>query len=401
MAGLTDEVPEVPIVEVEVDDINPEVVDPNEALYDEEGKITSYLDVEQNKRFVRKAAAPVAPVVPPTEKPIVPDDKIVPGEEEEEITDNAAEYILRRSGYDKEDINLGGEGDQANLVKIKDLSPEQQMDIVVSEFDRTVDKYEARIKELETKAPELKFENPVHQQIVDFLKDGGDVQKLAKQLLSNDPAAQAKMMTDQEIVKLGIKKEFAEFTDEEVEAELKDMSPEKVARRAKALRTRFEKEVPNIDNLTLEQKNIKLKAANDLRTEYETESKSVRDYLSKAKNVAGVPVNEEMKSFLASRVIPENENGDSEFLKGLNSPEKLIRLEFLDRYHEKIRQSTQDFYYKKGINDAAKMKVEELEKYSKEPLRTYNISPAKKESKVPKSVDEIEDWAAFAAKSDF
>jgi hypothetical protein len=256
-------------------------------------------------------------------------------------------------------------------VKIADLTPEQQMDVIVSEFQTAQDKYKTQIKELNERKPELKFEDPQAQTLVDYLKNGGDIKRLAKEILSKDPAAQATMLSDAEVVKADIKKNYPTYSDADLEEEFKEMSEAQVARRAKAARANLVNSKPDYSALTVEQKAQQEKLNTDAITAFETEKKNVVDKATALEEIAGVKVSKPIRDYLLSQVLPENKDGESKFVEALaGSPEKLLRLSFLDTYHEKLMKQAADHYYKKGLAEGNKGK----EKLSDEPVRTYSSS---------------------------
>lgn len=354
----------------------------DDSTVDESGKITESFDREKNIRYVLKGSQP-AKETPSAEEAAKAEAEKVKAEQEatatgdpkggkeseEEIEEfiNPADYVLKKTGYKKDEVDLG----DGNIVKIADLTEEQQLDLVITEFDSQSEAYEAKIKELEGRAPELKFEDPMAQQIVDYLKEGGDVTKLAKEILSKDPSAQSKMLSDAEIVKLGIKKEFSEFTDAEIEEEFKEMSPEKVARRAKALRTKMEKEKPDLSNLSEEQKGINARRELERQKTFNDEAGLVKKAALELKEIAGIPINDKIQNYLVSKTLPKDADSDSEFVTSLaNNPKKLLTLEFWDTYGEKILAVTREQFYRKGLAEGNKGK----EKLSDEPVRTYSVS---------------------------
>lgn len=392
---IVDLLPEPTVVEVDKID---HAVDENDAIFNEDGDLVQAFDRDKNITY--KVKGKVNPLedtpAPDADKdkdkdkaPVVDPDKDKPADDDTEEYDNPAAYILKRNGYENDEVDLGGD---LGKVKIADLTPEQQIDVMVEEFDSTVDKLEAEIKTLKERAPELKFEDPAHQQIVDYLKEGGDIKKLAKEILSKDPAAQAKMLSDAEVVKLGIKKSYPSYTEQDVDDEFKEMTPAQVARRAKADRTRMESEKPDFSNLTAEQKAANDRATLQVIADFEKDVNNVKEVAKKMTSIANLPVNDKMKDFLLSQVIPKTVNEDSVFMKNLDdNPEKLLTLQYWDTYGEKLIQQTADFYYKKGIKDANGGK----EKLSDTPIRTYSSGVKGSTAKQPKTIEEIADFEAF------
>jgi hypothetical protein len=400
---------------IEVDQIT-EAVDANDAIMDEAGNVVQYLDREKNITY--KVKGKENPLAPEKEnnsdslkqdasktgetsdsgknKPIDAKKDAQPkGDEKTNQYRNDAEYVLRKTGYDKDEIDLG-EG--IGKVKIADLTPEQQIQVIVSEFDETIAEYQEAIKDLEARKPELKFDNPQAQQILDYLKEGGDIKKLAKEILSRDPAAQAKMLSDDEIVKLGIKKEFPEFTEEEINAEFQDMEKAgSISRRAKALRNRMEKEQPDFSSLTKEQREAKDAQIQIEREQFDKEVANVKDTAKKLGKIGGFPITEQIAEYLTSKVIPKTMQEDSVFVQKLNNPEKLLTLEFWDTYGETIIKKTAEYYFKKGQESSGPKGDDSL---SDDPIRTYQSRSSKKGSS-KKSIDDFENFEQFVSAANF
>lgn len=397
----TDQVEGPKIVEV---DQYTDPVDANDSIFDDNGELVQTLDRENNTIYkVKGKQNPIEPEkndsTPDADSgkensdPAASKDGNEGGNKEDGKKDddfaNPAEYILRKTGYTEAEVDLG-EG--VGKKKITDLTPEEQLDVVVAEFDQTIEELQQKITDLEGRKPEFKFEDKSKQQILDYLKEGGDIKKLAKEILSKDPAAQAKMLSDSEIVKLGIKREFEEWTDEEVEDELKSIEadPAKLARRAKALRLRMEKEQPDYSSLTEEQKQEKAEAVAAEKKQFDADITGVKDAAKKLKKIGEFELSDDIRNFLIKKVVPGSMEDDSDFVKGLDgNPEKLLTLQFWDTYGPKLIEKTRDHYYKLGLQKGQEGK----EKLSDEPvIRTYGSSgKSVKKSETPKNLSEIPD----------
>jgi len=391
-ATATDEVVEIPEVEV---DAFTDAVDENDATYNEEGTLIGVLDREKNQRLVLKGHGTKAPVVVADADAVVETDAVDPDKVADEDADeveyiNQADYILKRTGYKNEDVDMG----DGQMVKIADLTHEQQLSIVTTEFENTVDALEAKVAELEARAPELKFEDPLAQQLVDYLKEGGDIKKLAKEILTRDPAAQAKMMSDDDINKAGIRKQFPEYTDAEVEEEFSEMSVAAKARRAKVLRTKMETEKPDFTNLTKEQKEANDKAVLEVEKVFTAESNKVREAAKKITKIAGIPISDGVRNFLVNHTLPVKSSEDSTFIKDLaNNPDELLLTSFWRKYGEDLVAKTKTFYHKQGFTEGLAEGNKGKDKLSDGPVKVYGTGKVV-EKKAPVLIDEsnIEAW---------
>jgi len=410
--NINTEVEEPQVVEVEKFD---GVIDPDHSLVDAEGNVIQYVDPEKNVTYRLKGKEDIISELmgkkeDPDDRPTDDNDKdkgkkepdslegdTPSGENEDPNPDgdadgfdpekysNYAEYILRKTGYELDEIDLG---DGVGKVKLSELTPEQQVAVIAQEFDHTIEEYESALKEAEEREPELKFEDPMANKVLEYLKEGGDVRRLAKEILSKDPVAQAKMLSDEDVVRLALKKQYPTFTDDEIAEELKDMGEKRIARYAKAHRAQMEQEQPDISNLTEEMKAAKALELQRAREEFEADVAKVREEAAKIKDIAGIPVNEKIMNHLLSGIIPKDFESDSEFIQELNgNPRALIEYRFWKTYGKAIQEKTAQHYYEKGLRDANAGK----EKLSDEPVRTYQFNGSgKKKSNAPKSLDEID-----------
>ena len=361
--------------EVIVDSIDTGKFDSEDLTIGEDGGVIRAYDRENNKTFVLKGNETKRDDAPDNDgnqdtDDNNPDDDNKPEDEKEEGEEaeyeNHADYILKRIGYDKDNIKLDENGDP---VKIADLTPDQQLDIIVEEFDNQIEALNSKIKELESKPAELKFDDPAANEIVEYLKNGGDLQQLAKEIISRDPAAQAKILTDDEIIKLSIKKEFPSYSDKDIEDEFKEMTQGQRERRAKAYRAKMEAEKPSFSDLTEAQKAARDAEIAKEKASFVSEVENFKKASKELKSIAGVPLTDEVRNYLVSRAVPKDYDQDSDFVKELqNNPKKILELQFYATYGQKILDAAKKQYYAEGLRKGQEGK----EGLSDVPLRTYS-----------------------------
>lgn len=371
---MTDQNPEVqvqPATEV-VDDINFDNMTIDDTIVNDDGVVIQFHNKAENKVYYRKGNEPAeAPATQAeesgdsskSESTDAPDEP-APAEEYE----NLAHHMLKIGGYEGDKIKLGDKE-----VSIADLSAEEQLEVAQEEFGNILDRYEARIKELETKKPELKLNDPHAQQILEYLQKGGDVKALAKEILSSDPAARANMLSDEEIVKLQIKTTNPKYSDKDVEDEFKEMSESMRARRAKSYREQMKEMKPDLSHLTKAQQDAIAAEELQYRQAFDADVTHLKTETAKVKEIAGIPIRDDMRNYLLSQVTPKDFKSDSKFVEDIaGNPSKLFALKFWDTWGEKIIKQTQDVFYKRGLADAQKGK----EKLSDTPLKTYGARGA-------------------------
>lgn len=366
--------PAEPTTEV-VDNIDlPGGLNMEDAIVDDNGTINQYHDRANNKVYIRKGYEDPFGVGNKSDdddsgdgddsdagdtgasgdqgkggaKPGAKTDDEGPVEEYE----NLAHHMLKLGGYEGDTVKIDGQE-----IKIADLTESQQLSIMEEQFSEYIDKKDAEIVALKARTPELKFEDAHAQQIVEYLKKGGDIKALAKEILSSDPAAQAAMLSDEEVVKLKIQKQNPSFSAEDVKDEYDDMSEKARARHAKAYREEMKNMKPDLTNLTQAQKDQM--AAAELKTikDYEAEVTKTKAATAKIQEIAGIKISKEMSDWLNSQTIPKDHKSNSIFVDEiLSNPDKMFKLKWWDAAGEKILKQTQEYFYKKGLAEGQKGK---------------------------------------------
>lgn len=390
-----------PILEVEAIDFP---VDGDSAIMDQEGRVVSAVSPEGKRVYLKGSAAaneakgtktkpagadegnnPNSPA-PNTEGDEAQGDESGQGGagDEEAEFENHAHYILKAGGYEEEEVLLG----EGVKKKLSELTPDEQLDIITDEYDRVTEEHKAEITKLKNEIAKLGAVPATHKEIIEYLKNGGDLQQLAKEIISKDPAAQAKIMTDDDVVRASIKKQFPTMSDEDIEAELKELSDPAKARRAKAYRAQMEKEGPDLKNLTAAQKQQQQAVELAARAEYDKSRTVMIDAIKKVDQIAGMPLNNEIKNFLLRETIPSKPGEDSKFVKEiLANPGLIMELRFLKEYAANQIQAAEKFHYERGLKEGrkglAKLPEEKV-------LRQFStITGAGKKPVVQKNVEDM------------
>jgi hypothetical protein len=369
-----------------------EMVDPDYAIYDESGEIIGEFDDEGNESFLDgkspvKSPEKITPKIPadPAVAPQGATDDPKPADPDPENPEylNHAHFILKSGGYDLDEIEF----EDGLKVKIADLTEDQQLNIMTNEFMRMQKEFSETLEGSDSKVPELSEDQ---QALVDFMGKGGTAKQLAQYILENDPDNAHKLLTDDDLVLESIRKSMPGAEEEDVLEELRILKEAgRVEKRAQLLRKQLGTGEIKFSDIS-QKHGAFLKASQD--KELEEEREEVRQLNEKAlstKEIAGIPIDQAVAKSILKDLVPEQEGGESNFLKNLQSPEKLLRLQFLDRYAEEVF----DHISKSAMAEGAKLERERLEneinslrsqlnlknqhlvKFSEKPIVSFNSKP--------------------------
>jgi hypothetical protein len=356
-----------------------DIIDPENVFFDGNHNIETIFDPESKETFQTdkdeedkedpdkdKAAEPAG------------NEGGEPAETNKEEYLNRAHYVLKMTGYDQEEIEL----DEGVVKKIADLDDSEQVAVLVKEIENMATYYEGVLAEENKKVAE--FQNEDEKQIIEFLRNGGDKIKLAKHILSNDPTEKVSVMSDEEIVKAELKKEFPDLSDDDLDEEVADLKERKrLEKKAGIYRDRYQKANPEINSLLAEQQTKAKADAEANRARYEKEAAELREVAKKTTNIAGIPVSEDIINRSLTKLIPPNPDEDSEFIRGL-TPDKILKYQFFEDNFDKIIQDTAKHWFKKGQEPLKK----ELRKFSNEPFgNTGSVKAKPKSGKV--NIDDV------------
>ena len=392
-----------PVLDPETD-----LIDPEYAIYDDEGNIIGQFDDNGKESYYEgkgpkpKEEVPVDPAKndpskdPDEEGKKNPGQKAQEGREDEPEYVNHADYILRMGGYEGDEISL----EDGSSVKIADLTTEQQLNLVTNEFARMREEFETSLAE-KPKGEEL-TEDERH--LVEFLRNGGTAKDLAKYIIDNDPDNAHKSLTDDELVLESLRNSMPGASEEDIQEEFKLLKEAgRVEKRAQLLRQKLGSgEIKLADISAKHRQAVEARQAKELEAEIE-DAKKLKSYSAQVKEIAGIPVDPTVINAVVKDLIPDVPGEDSVFLKSLASPEKLLRLQFLDKYAEEVfehiaRQSTQQGMeiererLQNEIDDLkTKLNIKEkhLNKFSDKPIIQFSKTGSKKGVTEPEEPQEF------------
>lgn len=326
-----------------------EILDPENIIYDDEGNVAGVFDPESGEKKMYEN--PEGGEDKNLEKPEGDDTIIDPEksgfkdpEKSNETPEyaNHADFILKEGGYDLDEIEF----EDGRKVKIADLTSDDQLNIVTNEFQRMRDEFQAEIEN----SGQAKFENEEEEELINFLRSGGTAKDLAKFIIESDPDNAHKALTDDDLVFENLKTQYPGASEEDIEEEFKVLKDAgRVEKRAMYLRNKLASgEIKFSDISAKHKEQVEAQKAVSLRQDIYEATKIV-EYAKTVKEIAGIPIDGGVTATIIKDLVPDNLEEDSEFLKTLNEPEKLVRLRFLDLHAEKVFQHISDQAFKDGM----------------------------------------------------
>lgn len=283
------------------------------------------------------------PADKPGESPAPGADPAQPGELDRSTFANPAAYAMKWLGYETDEIDFG----DGVAVKLDELTPEQQTDVLMNQLETVVDAYESALQEANSGSPQL--QDDFQRQVFDFMKSGGSPKELAQYILDNDPSG-TQTLSDEQIVRKHLTETMG-LEGDELEDEVKFL---KDGNRLDAYTARakkyFQGKGTDLSGLSASQQERIAKAEQDSVQAWEDERAKVTEHSTQTKDIGGIPLNQEAKDFITSQITPKSHSEDSEFISKLNSPSQLFRLAFLDNYFEDIMDNVKSTYFEMGKN---------------------------------------------------
>jgi hypothetical protein len=264
---------------------------------------------------------------------------------------NHADYILTQLGYTNKQIDLG----EGVIKDVADLSEAEQLEVLTGRFEDVVGYYQTKLNEIETNGGS--FANEVESVLVQALRDNDyNLTDLVKIISENDPVALAKSASNEELVTKHLKSIYPDFSDEDIADELEGMAgTSRFDKLASKLRENLLGQKLGEGDLAKAIQNYSATQNTRLTTEFNQQKNDMVSYMSSFNEFGGLPVDDSIKNFLLSELVPESPEKDSNFLSGINSPERATRLVFLDKFHDQIVKGTADYYFELGKAEAEKL----------------------------------------------
>lgn len=336
-----------------ITDLNPDnsagdAIDPNDAFFDEKGNVISIIDRETDTIFTSDLDGTV-------DKDKDKDPRFIndgqdpdgqaPDDDAVDTYSNPAEFLLKGLGFEGDEVDIEGTN-----KKFADLSNDEQIGLISSSVNDLVEHYENQIKELQANGGGDSFKNDAEKQAVEFLREGGSLQDLAKEITNQDPNAAYANMSSEDLVRGKLKDENPTWSDDEIEEEITDLKDRnKLERNAKSIRASLK---PDLDLSALKAPDGSQENTFN-EQEYQAEVANVVRTAMGIKEIGGVPMNDEIRNSVIHHIVSLNENQTTPFLEELNSPDALFEAAFWKMYGKDIIKQIHDTAYNKGKKDVA------------------------------------------------
>jgi len=310
------------------------IIDPMDVIFDEHGNVESMTDPDTGETVTSDE-------VPEARQPRGPydetdDDGNNAGDEngngntagdadlDPVLADTLAVYgLVDEDGNATDAIEWNGEE-----TRVRDLSAEDRREFLQELRDSAVREAAGTTAE--------------EQELLDFLRQGGDLREALG--LPASAGGQVSALSADEVNLADIRNQYPGLSDDEVQEELAD----------RKLSARYESKTGQIrERLTQAEQVATTKAADD---EFQAARQVFVETANRMPDVLGFKIEPAVREFLLAQTATQEANGESPFLNSL-TPEKVLRLQFLDSYAGQIDQhykSEVDAAYKRGRADMAK-----------------------------------------------
>lgn len=241
--------------------------------------------------------------------------------------------LLKIRGIEDGKIKIIGEDNQEEEINFHDLTKEEQLEIL---------NYQDQVENHDLDNSEIDLLNSIRSSgktVEQFLED-------YKQEIINSLGTQEQGVNyeidaydDQELYMLDLKNKF-DLTDEELVKELEKelQDPDLFKRKTDKLRSEY-KQLEDQYNEAQKQE-----FESKQQEQYNSFVTQMSDTASKSKHFHGIDVEDNETQEVLSHLLQLDQNGTSEFYKGLNNPEKLYELAWYSKYGKEAFEAITNAY---------------------------------------------------------
>lgn len=241
--------------------------------------------------------------------------------------------LLKIRGIEDGKIKIIGEDNQEEEINFHDLTKEEQLEIL---------NYQEQVENHDLDNSEIDLLNSIRSSgktVEQFLED-------YKQEIINSLGTQEQGVNyeidaydDQELYMLDLKNKF-DLTDEELVKELEKelQDPDLFKRKTDKLRSEY-KQLEDQYNEAQKQE-----FESKQQEQYNSFVTQMSDTASKSKHFHGIDVEDNETQEVLSHLLQLDQNGTSEFYKGLNNPEKLYELAWYSKYGKEAFEAITNAY---------------------------------------------------------
>ena len=241
--------------------------------------------------------------------------------------------LLKAKGIEDGKIKIIGENNQEEEINFHELTKEEQLEIL---------NYQDEIENNDLDNSEIELLNSIRSSgktVEQFLED-------YKQEIINSLGTQEQGVNyeidaydDQELYMLDLKNKF-DLTDEELVKELEKelQDPDLFKRKTDKLRSEY-KQLEDQYNEAQKQE-----FESKQQEQYNSFVTQMSDTASKSKHFHGIDVEDNETQEVLAHLLQLDQNGTSEFYKGLNNPEKLYELAWYSKYGKEAFEAITNAY---------------------------------------------------------
>jgi len=238
--------------------------------------------------------------------------------------------------------------DDNTQVPFEELEPEKQLKIlnglVASQKSAIEEQYGLSEEEVQV-LNKMRTENKTFDQIIDEISE----QKLQKRLESQKAFSEENFaeMADDDLFKRYLKENNKELTDEEINADLETAKKLKNFKQTvEAIRNQYVAKQEEEKNKIIDEKN------REREKKIEDNARSMTQIASQIDEIAGWPIDDDMKNEVLEDLVEIDENDLSNFTRTLaQDPRKMFETAWLAKYAPVLFERM-DTYYKKEVEDA-------------------------------------------------
>jgi len=263
------------------------------------------------------------------------DQPIIPSYKENALIND----ILALKGIKDKTIQFENEEGEIENVNFYDLPKNEQLNIINSS-EKDID---FGLEEDETNAINFLRENGVtFEEAIDYFKREAIQEYINAQ---NIAGIEVDQYTDEQLFAIDLKARYENLTDDEIAIEVEKQleHPDLFKKKVDKLRTDYKEiEVTQLQAAQQQQELIDEQRYNDLQASLVSVATSVQD-------IGGLDIDNEDKEEILSYILDKDMNGVSQFIKSLDSPDKLFELAWYATKGKEAFNILHD-YYKKQID---------------------------------------------------
>ena len=292
------------------------------------------------------------------------DDKPEPSQKSQEQRTDFAASVLRKYGIDANAIQIQNEDGELEEVSFDDLTDEEKMELFESASASSISDYE--LQDLNTlRANRMSLADMIQWQREEAVKE-----YLAQ---SNNTEYTVDSLSDDELYVYDLHDRYPDITDEELEQELEYAKQNQALFEKKM--TALRNEYKQLEDEKIEQQ--KQQVSNQREEEFNMLAQSLVNVANSTSELHDLILEDEDKEAVLSFLLDRDANGQSQFYKLFEDPQKLFELAWYAKFGKQAFTDVND-YYKKVIEktrrgDQPSSKVVKRPTGSRSPVDKFDL----------------------------